>query len=92
MNRNWIVVIIALLALSACNQQKASKPKAAQAGKIRVAVVNYPLRYFTERIGGDLTEVLYPIQGDVDPAYWNPEEKAIAIFQEVDVIFLTRRW
>ena len=88
MNRNWILVIIALLALNACNQQKASKPNTAQTGKIRVVVVNYPLKYFTERIGGDLTEVLYPIQGDVDPAYWVPDEEAIAILQGVDVIFL----
>ncbi len=88
MNRNWILVIIALMALNACNQQKTSKPKDAQAGKIKVAVVNYPLKYFTERIGGDLTEVLYPIQDDVDPSYWSPVEEAVAIFQEADVIFL----
>ena len=46
MNRNWIIVIVALLALNACNQQKASKPKTVQDSKIRVAVVNYPLKYF----------------------------------------------
>jgi len=44
MSRNWIIVIFALLALNACNQQKASKPKTAQDGKIRVAVVNYPIK------------------------------------------------
>jgi len=88
MNRKWIFVLIALLALNGCNQQKASTTKTTLTGKIRVAVVNYPLKYFTERIGGDLTEVLYPVQEDVDPAYWNPGVEAIAIFQEADVILL----
>jgi zinc transport system substrate-binding protein len=81
-------VLLALLALNGCNQQKASTTKTILTGKIRVAVVNYPLKYFTERIGGDFTEVLYPLQEHVDPAYWYPGEEAIAIFQEADVIFL----
>ena len=81
-------VLIALLALYGCNQQKTSTTKTTLTGKIRVAVVNYPLKYFTERIGGDLTDVFYPVQKDVDPAYWNPGEEALGIFQEADVIFL----
>lgn len=83
-----MIVLIVLLALNGCNQQKASTTTTTLAGKIRVAVVNYPLKYFTERIGGDLTEVLYPVQEDVDPAYWNPGEEALGILQEADVIFL----
>jgi len=81
-------VLIALLTLNGCNQQKTSTTKTNLTGKIRVAVVNYPLKYFTERIGGDLTEVLYPVQENVDPAYWNPDEETLEILQEADIIFL----
>ncbi len=34
-----------------------------------VYVVNYPLRYFTERIAGDRVDVRFPAPRDVDPAY-----------------------
>jgi len=88
MNRKWMFVLIALLALNGCNQQKDNTTKTILSGKIRVAVVNYPLKYFTERIGGDFIEVLYPVPADVDPAYWYPGEEAISIFHKADVIFL----
>lgn len=39
-----------------------------RAGKPRVAVVNYPLAYFVERIAGDLVEVHFPAMKG-DPAF-----------------------
>jgi zinc transport system substrate-binding protein len=53
-----------------------------------VAVTNYPLQYFTERIVGDHIEVIFPIPSDVDPAFWVPEPGGVLAFQSADVILL----
>ena len=56
--------------------------------KLKVAVVNYPLKYFAERIAGDYAEVTFPIPTGVDPAVWAPEPQGVLAFQSVDVILL----
>ena len=40
--------------------------------KPQIYVVNYPLQYFTERIGKDLVDVHFPVPDNVDPAFWVP--------------------
>ena len=56
-------------------------------GKPVVAVVNYPLAFFAERIGGDLIEVHFPvIQGD--PAFWKPTAAEVRQFQSADLTLL----
>jgi ABC-type Zn uptake system ZnuABC Zn-binding protein ZnuA len=39
----------------------------------QVYVVNYPLKYFTERIAQDKVAVLFPAPTDKDPAFWMPD-------------------
>jgi zinc transport system substrate-binding protein len=51
-------------------------------------VVNYPLQYFAERIGGDNVEVVFPAPSDEDPAYWSPDPDVIAAYQGADLILL----
>ena len=58
------------------------------ADQLKVYVVNYPLKYFAERIGDDHVQVEFPVPGDVDPAYWNPGIADIAAFQKADLILL----
>ncbi|MDH3771045.1 MAG: zinc ABC transporter substrate-binding protein, partial [Nitrospirota bacterium] len=53
-----------------------------------VAVTNYPLKCFAERIVGDHIEVIFPIPSDVDPAFWIPEPSGVLAFQSADVILL----
>ena len=53
-----------------------------------IAVTNYPLKYFAERIGGDRINVVFPIPPDVDPAFWVPEPSAVLAFQSADAILL----
>ncbi|MCZ6800439.1 MAG: metal ABC transporter substrate-binding protein [Nitrospirae bacterium] len=57
-------------------------------GKLVVAVANYPLLYFTERIGNGHVEIIFPIPPNIDPAFWNPQPKGVLAFQSADVIFL----
>jgi zinc transport system substrate-binding protein len=56
--------------------------------KLTVYVVNYPLKYFAERIGGNHVNVEFPVPVDVDPAYWNPDVADISAFQKADLILL----
>jgi len=60
----------------------------AEAGVITVCVVNYPLKYFAERIGGDQVAVNFPAPSDGDPAFWNPTAQDIIRYQDVDLILL----
>jgi zinc transport system substrate-binding protein len=62
---------------------KTSRPQV-----LTVYTVNYPLQYFSERIGGDLVEVVFPAPADEDPAYWSPDPETVAAFQRADLILL----
>jgi zinc transport system substrate-binding protein len=57
-------------------------------GGLTVYVVNYPLKYFAERIGGDHAKVVFPAPTDVDPAYWVPDIKTIMAYQKADLIVI----
>jgi len=58
------------------------------AEKLTVYVVNYPLQYFAERIGGEHVNVVFPAPADVDPAFWMPDTPTIAAYQQADLILL----
>ncbi len=53
---------------------------------LSVYVVNHPLEYFTQRIGGAHVEVVFPAPRDLDPAFWMPPPETIALYQEADLI------
>ena len=48
---------------------------------LSVYVVNYPLQYFAERIGGPDVRVVFPAPADGDPAFWKPSPEQIAAYQ-----------
>jgi zinc transport system substrate-binding protein len=50
--------------------------------------VNYPLKYFAERIGGEHVKVKFPVPAGADPAYWNPDLADVSAFQKADLILL----
>lgn len=74
--------------IAGCGGEKKAEPSAQEEGPLTVAAVNYPLAYFAERIGGDLVDVVFPVPGDVDPAFWNPPAEGVAVFQAADLILL----
>jgi zinc transport system substrate-binding protein len=53
-----------------------------------VYVVNYPLKYFAQRIGGGHVEVEFPAPADGDPAFWEPDADTIEGYQNADLILL----
>lgn len=56
--------------------------------KPTVYVVNYPLQYFTERIGAEHVKVVLPAPAGEDPAFWKPDVNTIAAFQGADLIVI----
>ena len=56
--------------------------------KKRVAVVNYPLDYFTRRIAGDHVDISFPVPPQEDPAFWKPSDQDVETLQRADLILL----
>ncbi len=54
----------------------------------QIYVVNYPLQYFAERIGGDYVDVVFPAPADIDPAFWSPGRQTVRDYQRADLILL----
>jgi zinc transport system substrate-binding protein len=77
----WIAATILFFFAFSVQPSAAAEP-------LKVYVVNYPLKYFAERIGGNHVRVEFPVPPDVDPAYWNPDLANISAFQSADLILL----
>ena len=84
--------LLIVLGIGACSEQGASTGDKAtvkhSAAQLSVYVVNYPLGYFAERIGGPHVKVTFPAPTDVDPAFWKPDAAQIAAYQKADLILL----
>ena len=80
--------LIALVA--ACGDDTAAQTSTYvdDGGTLEVAVVNYPLAYFAERIGGEAVEVVFPAPAGVDPAFWRPSPEDVVRFQAADLILV----
>lgn len=72
----WLGVSLTLMAWTESHAQ------------LTVYVVNYPLRYFAERIGAEQVRVAFPAPADEDPAFWKPDVETIAAFQGADLILI----
>jgi zinc transport system substrate-binding protein len=64
----------------------ASPPAAGD--ELTAYVVNYPLQYFAQRIGGELVSVEFPGPVDEDPAFWSPDAATVSAYQQADRILL----
>jgi zinc transport system substrate-binding protein len=80
----WLMSALLVVFGVAFAAEKAISPS----GKPSIFVVNYPLKYFAERIAGDHAEVKFPAPPNVDPAFWNPDIQTIAAYQRADLILL----
>ena len=82
-------VLIALLFITISIACVLLKPGEGCAGeRLNIYVVNYPLKYFAERIAEEHARVVFPAPADVDPAYWMPDAKTISDYQRADLILL----
>ncbi len=85
-----IALAIAAIMLLSCGTKEtdSADQQQEQEAKLSVYVVNYPVMYFAERIGGDKIDVQFPAPADEDPAFWMPAPEVIKQYQDADVIFL----
>lgn len=86
-----VLGLLAVLTATSCDRPNTPETPAAgpfDGNKPQVYVVNYPLLYFAQRIGGEHVEVHFPVPADIDPAFWKPGAKAVAQFQAGDLILL----
>ena len=96
-NLNSLILLLFLLLgaaeLTSCskpNSQFQSSPSQTETSNNKpiIYVTNYPLKYFSDRIGGDKIQVKFPIPPDIDPAFWQPDSNIISQLQQGDLIFL----
>ena len=83
-------LFLPLFLLASCSEERrySFAPSGSPSGKPQVYVANYPLKYFSSRIGGDLVEVHFPAPADEDPAFWQPDDATIAKYQAADLILM----
>lgn len=89
-NRQFVFCAICAICAIVTMAQIATSSWAAgnSTSKLSVYVVNYPLKYFAERIGGEHVRAVFPAPANVDPAYWMPDVKTIVAYQQADLILL----
>ncbi len=89
---NGVAALGLAAVLAGCGDQRQSDTAGSverdDDGKLTVYVVNYPLQYFAQRIGGDLVQVEFPAPTDVDPASWSPDADVLSEYQSADLILL----
>lgn len=77
----WCFILVWAFAVLGSATGEASEP-------LTIYGVNYPLKYFAERIGGDHVKVVLPAPADKDPADWTPDIVTIGAYQQADLILL----
>ncbi len=87
-----IIVLVGITVFTGCKKAKDATAEESTSKNantpLSVYVVNYPLQYFAERIGGPDVRVTFPAPADDDPAFWKPSPEQIAAYQEADLILL----
>jgi zinc transport system substrate-binding protein len=86
-NFRRVTIGLLVLAVGACNDAGVPQ-EGGPAEEPTVYVVNYPLQYFAQRIGGGAVGVVFPAPGGVDPAFWEPDAGTIERYQAADLILL----
>lgn len=77
----WAAIFLCALTFLTVSNSLASEP-------LTVYVVNYPLKYFAQRIGGEHVKALFPAPRGIDPAFWIPDIQTISAYQQADLILL----
>lgn len=83
-----IVVVAPIVCILCTGCRKDVTPGEVQTKKPIVYTTFYPAKYFAERIGGDLIEVVCPVPPDKDAIFWMPDAATIQAYQAADLIIL----
>ena len=87
-----VLGLLIIIATSSCSDETGSGGKSVAtktpSDSLSVYVVNYPLQYLAERIGGEHVRVTLPVTAEVDPAFWEPDAGQVVAYQQADLILL----
>jgi zinc transport system substrate-binding protein len=84
----YLILFIPFLASCSGSDSPTAKSEKHSISVPRICVVNYPLKYFAERIAGNNARVEFPAPAGVDPVYWTPDVNIIETYQKADLILL----
>lgn len=88
MKQIFALLLILLTAGSCGSGVKKEQSANELATQITLAVTNYPLFFFTQAIAGDKSELIFPVPGDTDPAYFEPGADVVSTYQSAEIIFI----
>lgn len=83
--KSSLILLPALILIGCEKSPMESMPTVESKG---IAVANYPLAYFSEVVTGGQIEVFFPVPEGEDPAFWQPDDDSVALFQQAQVILL----
>jgi zinc transport system substrate-binding protein len=83
-----IALFLLLAVLYSCGNNKKSDSEGTIENSKTIAVTNYPLYFFTQKIAGNGFDVIFPVPGDIDPAFFEPRADVVSSFQSTEVIFI----
>jgi zinc transport system substrate-binding protein len=87
MNARVLLAACTFCLLCSCGGTKEATEEES-AHKPTIAVVNYPLAYFAERLAGEFATIIFDAPPDLDPAFWVPTDEQIGRMQQADLILL----
>lgn len=79
---------VACVLAALCGTPPGAQAEDPDSDLLTIYVVNYPLKYFAERIAEGHAKVVFPAPADQDPASWTPGPDTIGAFQKADLILL----
>ena len=85
-----LTTTVALFLVLGCRESNSRQqaPTKTATGTVVIYTVNYPLKYFADRIGGDHVRVEFPVPSDTDPAFWTPDAETVSAYQQAELILL----
>jgi len=87
--KQFIATCLILLVISSCgSSDKKDKSKENSVSSKTLAVTNYPLYFFTQKIAGDEFDVSFPVPRDEDPAFFEPGAEIVSKYQSAEIIFI----
>jgi len=87
--KQFIATCLILLVISSCaSSDKKDKSKENSVSSKTLAVTNYPLYFFTQKIAGDEFDVIFPVSRDEDPAFFEPTAEKVSMYQSAEIIFI----
>ncbi|MHC4621088.1 MAG: metal ABC transporter substrate-binding protein [Planctomycetota bacterium] len=87
--KSLVMVLMVVFGVFGCSKKSdQTSPRSGETGRLTVYTVNYPLKYFADRIVGEAADVVFPAPRDEDPAFWKPDAATVEAYQKADLILL----